>query len=323
MDSSRKSEVTRGVVLPLVVLVVIFALGIVTGEHAVFIAMMAVVPMMAAVSASVGFVALVAVLTLAAGLVLMFVPADEATEDSIVPLVAVLVLALIAVVVSRFRGTSAAAEVVAPERRKAAQFQLQTQADLDSMTGLLNRRGAIRALGSRNTEGERVVAFLDCDLFKSVNEQYGSDVGDEFLQAVAGRLRHRLPAHDTVARWDGDEFLLAISADGASARPALERLVAGINGTNIRTTAGPIPATVSVGAAVWAPGQELESVISRSGRALYAAKTGGRGQIVVDGEGGDSSPPPAEGDVPEVEQLDQAEGDSRVAPGRARIARQS
>ncbi len=200
--------------------------------------------------------------------------------------------------------------MVAPERRKAAQFQLQTQADLDSMTGLLNRRGAIRALGSRNTEGERVVAFLDCDLFKSVNEQYGSDVGDEFLQAVAGRLRHRLPAHDTVARWDGDEFLLAISADGASARPALERLVAGINGTNIRTTAGPIPATVSVGAAVWAPGQELESVISRSGRALYAAKTGGRGQIVVDGEDGDSSPPPAEGDVPEMEQLDQAEGDS-------------
>lgn len=310
MDSSRKSEVTRGVVLPLVVLVVIFALGIVTGEHAVFIAMMAVVPMMAAVSASVGFVALVAVLTLAAGLVLMFVPADEATDDSIVPLVAVLVLALIAVVVSRFRGTSASAEVVAPERRKAAQFQFQTQADLDSMTGLLNRRGAIRALGSRNTEGERVVAFLDCDLFKSVNEQYGSDVGDEFLQAVAGRLRHRLPAHDTVARWDGDEFLLAISADGASARPALERLVAGINGTNIRTTAGPIPATVSVGAAVWAPGQELESVISRSGRALYAAKTGGRGQIVVDGEGGESTPPPAEGDVPEVEQLDQAGRDS-------------
>ncbi len=60
VDSSRKSEVTRGVVLPLVVLVVIFALGIVTGQHAVFIAMMAAVPMMSAVFASAGFVALVA-----------------------------------------------------------------------------------------------------------------------------------------------------------------------------------------------------------------------------------------------------------------------
>ncbi len=225
-------------------------------------------------------------------------------------MVALVVLAVIAVIVSRFRLRVAESAALPQERRKSVQFQLQTQADLDSMTGLLNRRGAIRALGSRNNEGERVVAFLDCDLFKSVNEQYGSDVGDEFLQAVAGRLRHRLPAHDTVARWDGDEFLLAISADGSSARPALERLVAGINGTNIRTTAGPIPATVSVGAAVWAPGQELESAISRSGRALYAAKTGGRGQIVVDGEDGLSSEPPADLEVPEMDQLQEGEGDT-------------
>lgn len=312
VDSSRKSEVTRGVVLPLVVLVIIVALGIVTGEHAMFIAMMAAVPMLSAVFASVSFVALVAVLTFAAGLVLTFVPGDEPTEDSLIPIVALIVLAAIAVIASRFRDAGAAAHSAAPERRKSVQFQLQTQADLDSMTGLLNRRGAIRALGSRNNEGERVVAFLDCDLFKSVNEQYGSDVGDEFLQAIAGRLRHRLPAHDTVARWDGDEFLLAISADAASARPALERLVAGINGTNIRTTAGPIPATVSVGAALWAPGQELESVISRSGRALYAAKTGGRGKIVVDGEdGAPAVTEPGEGDVPEMGQLHDGDSDTR------------
>lgn len=309
MDSSRKSEVARGVVLPLVVLVVIIALGVVTGQHAVFIAMMAAVPMLSAVFASVPFVGLVAVLTFASGLVLTFVPSDEPTDDSLIPMVALIVLAAIAVIASRFRDAEAAAHAPAPERRKSVQFQLQTQADLDSMTGLLNRRGAIRALGSRNTEGERVVAFLDCDLFKSVNEQYGSDVGDEFLQAVAGRLRHRLPAHDTVARWDGDEFLLAISADGTSARPALERLVAGINGTNIRTTAGPIPATVSVGAAVWAPGQELESVISRSGQALYAAKVGGRGKIVVDGEDGAAAVAATDADVPEMGQLHDGERD--------------
>jgi diguanylate cyclase (GGDEF)-like protein len=287
-----------------VVLAVVVALGIVTEEHAVFIAMMSAVPMLAAVFASVPFVALVAVVTFVAGLVLTFIPGDEATEDSLVSLIALIVLAAIAVIASRFRVADAQPAPI--ERRKSMQFQLQTQADLDSMTGLLNRRGAIRALGSRNAESERVVAFLDCDLFKSVNEQYGSDVGDEFLQAIAGRLRHRLPAHDTVARWDGDEFLLVIAANAASARPALERLVAGINGTTIRTTAGPIPATVSVGAALWAPGQELESVISRSGRALYAAKTSGRGRIVVDGEEGTPAiPEPVEGDVPEIDQMNE------------------
>lgn len=41
---------------------------------------------------------------------------------------------------------------------------------------------------------------------------------------------------------------------------------------------------MSVGAALWEPGQELEDVISRAGRALYAAKNGGRGRIIVDGE---------------------------------------
>lgn len=284
VDSSRRSEVTRGVVLPLVVLVVIFALGVVTGDHAVYLALMAAVPMMAAISVPTSLTLVVALITVASGVVLMLLPTDDEQTGTLTALIGLILLALIAVVVGRFRSDPAAPAPAPVERRKSVQFQLQTQADLDSMTGLLNRRGAIRALGPRNSDGERVVAFLDCDLFKSVNEQYGSDVGDEFLQAVAGRLRHRLPSHDTVARWDGDEFLLAIAADPATARPALERLVAGINGTNIRTTAGPIPTTVSVGAALWEPGQELEDVISRAGRALYAAKNGGRGRIIVDGE---------------------------------------
>ena len=288
MDSTRKTQVTRGVVLPLVVLVVIFVIGVGTDQHAVFIALMAAVPMLAAVFAPVGLVLVVSAVTLVAGLALMLVPGDAPTSDSLLSVAATLVLSVIAVVASRYRVVEVAEiAVVAPEqRRKSMQFQLQTQADLDSMTGLLNRRGAIRALGTRNSGATRVVAFLDCDLFKNVNDQYGSDVGDEFLQAVAGRLRHSLPAHDTVARWDGDEFLLAVAVDGSSAGPALERVVGSINAHPIRTTAGPIPATVSVGAAVWQSGQDLEEVISRAGRALYAAKSGGRGQIVIDGAGG-------------------------------------
>ncbi len=288
MDSSRKSEVTKGVVLPLVVLVIVFALGVGTDQHAVFVALMAAVPMLSAVFAPMGLVVVVSAVTLVGALALMLVPGDAPASDSLVSLAATVLFAVIAVIASRYRVVEIAeVAAVAPEqRRKSMQFQLQTQADLDSMTGLLNRRGAIRALGTRNSGPSRVVAFLDCDLFKNVNDQYGSDVGDEFLQAVAGRLRHSLPAHDTVARWDGDEFLLAVAVDGASAGPALERVVGSINGHPIRTTAGPIPATVSVGAAVWQPGQDLEEVISRAGRALYAAKSGGRGQIVLDGDGG-------------------------------------
>ncbi len=275
---------TRGVVIPLVVLVVLFALGIATGQHATYVALMVVVPVLSAVFAGIPFTALVAVVSFVAGLVLTFLPTDEPTTDSVVPLIALVVFAAVAVVASRLRATPASIQAAPIERRKSVQFQLHTQADTDSMTGLLNRRGAIRALGPRNSAGDRLIAFVDCDLFKGVNEQYGSDVGDEFLQAVAGRLRHALPAHDTVARWDGDEFLLAVLAEPQAARPALQRVIASVNSNPIRTTVGPIPASVSIGAALWAPDQELEDVISRAGRALYSAKAGGRGQIVVDGE---------------------------------------
>jgi diguanylate cyclase (GGDEF)-like protein len=301
VESSRTADVTRGVIVPLVLVVVIVALGIVTGEHAVYLAMLGAAPMLAAVFAGTRLTVIVAVVTLVAALALGFFPGGEEFSGVLTPLVGTAVLSVIAVIASGMKRAPEAPMAVSVERRKTGTFQLQTQANLDSMTGLLNRRGAIRVLGPRNTGPERVIAFLDCDLFKSVNEEYGSDVGDEFLQAIAGRLRHRLPAHDTVARWDGDEFLLAIAADGSSARPALERLVSGINGTNIRTTAGPVPATVSVGAAIWRSGQDLEDVISRSGRALYAAKNGGRGKIVVD-EG--QSAAPAEGSVPEVQEME-------------------
>lgn len=295
MDSSRKSEVTRGVVLPLVMLVVVFALGIATGDHGIYVALMAAIPMFSAVFATIPFTALVAVIAFVAGLILTFLRAGEEPGQTVVPLVGLVVFAAIAVVASRFRAIETVAAPTPVERRKSMQFQLQTQADTDSMTGLLNRRGAIRVLGPRNAGGERVVAFLDCDLFKNINEQYGSDVGDEFLQAIAGRLRHALPTHDTVARWDGDEFLIAIVATPQAANPALERVMSSINGHPIRTTVGPIPATVSIGAALWAPGQELEDVISRAGKALYAAKSGGRAQVVVDGQ---ATVPAAEGSAP-------------------------
>ena len=305
MDDSRTAEVTRGVIVPLVLVVIILALGIVTGDQLVYVAVLGAAPVLAAVFARVGLTVVVAVVTALAALALVVLAGDDPWSDATIPLISVAAWAVIAVIASAIKGPSVIGysgptSPSVERRRKTGSLQLQTQADLDSMTGLLNRRGAIRTLGQRNDGTERVIALLDCDLFKSVNEEYGNDVGDEFLQAIAGRLRHRLPPHDTVARWDGDEFLLAIAADESSARPALDRLVSGINGTNIRTTAGPIPATVSVGAAIWHPGEDLESVISRSGRALYTAKNGGRGSIVVDTE---ETPAPPSDAVPEVGEM--------------------
>ncbi|MCX6433898.1 MAG: hypothetical protein NTX29_14380 [Actinobacteria bacterium] len=83
MDSSRKSEVTKGVVLPLVVLVIVFALGVGTDQHAVFVALMAAVPMLAAVFAPMGLVVVVSAVTLVGALALMLVPGDSPASDSL------------------------------------------------------------------------------------------------------------------------------------------------------------------------------------------------------------------------------------------------
>jgi diguanylate cyclase (GGDEF)-like protein len=281
VESVRRTfNVTWGVVLPLIGLVALGVLGLTVGPAAVYIAMMAAVPMMSAGFARMPITAVVAALTVVAGFVVAFV-ATDGLEASKWSLVGVVVLSAVAVVASLVRGGHAAAAEPS-ERRKGVQFQLQTQAETDAMTGLLNRRGAIRALGAKNGDTERVVAFVDCDLFKGINDQFGNEVGDEYLQAVAGRLRHNLPPLDTVARWDGDEFLVVIAADAATAGPPLARIAATINSHPIRTTAGPIPGSVSIGAAVWGVGQELEDVIARSGGALYQAKAAGRSQVVVD-----------------------------------------
>ena len=213
---------------PLIILAVIFALGVVAEQRDVAVALMAAVPMLAAVFAAVSlhgsgrrgcpFVA---------GLVLTFLPGEGELSDNVVPLVALIVLAAVAVIAGHYRQHKRLSSPCPGGQGRVMQFQLQTQADTDSMTGLLNRRGAIRALGPRNTAGDRVVAFLDCDLFKNVNEQYGSDVGDEFLQAIAGRLRHALPA----PRHGGPLGRRRVPGRGGGRRrdgcsPALERVVA-------------------------------------------------------------------------------------------------
>jgi len=251
----------------------------------VAVALMAAVPLFAAIFLAALGTALVSILALAAAGLVTWLRADAHYDGYLVPLAGVLVASIVAVASAALRGKRAAhakTDATAPESIPVTVPVGPPTTDTDAMTGLLNRRGVIRALGPQNTGDERVVAFLDCDLFRRVNEQHGSEVGDEFLQAIAGRLRHSLPARDAVARWDGDEFMVVMSVEASLARQALARVAGTINGHPIRTAAGPIETSMSVGAAVWLPGQDLEDVISRAGRALHAAKTSSDGQVVLD-----------------------------------------
>ncbi len=98
---------------------------------------------------------------------------------------------------------------------------LHALAHTDALTGLLNRRGLEQALGERlgdadtgaapATHERQAIFLLDLDGFKPVNDQWGHPVGDELLRQVAQRLLHAVRPGDLVARFGGDEFVVAIA----------------------------------------------------------------------------------------------------------------
>jgi diguanylate cyclase (GGDEF)-like protein len=109
--------------------------------------------------------------------------------------------------------------------REAAEARLAAQAATDTLTGLRNRRAftdALTATCGRATPV--VVAFVDLDDFKQVNDTFGHEAGDEVLVEVGARLRRVVREEDVVARFGGDEFVVLVAGD---AGPKLACLLAG------------------------------------------------------------------------------------------------
>ena len=89
--------------------------------------------------------------------------------------------------------------------------QLQRDARIDPLTGTLNRRAGLELLTTWVQEGTPFqLVFVDLKAFKDINDTYGHGVGDELLQAVAGRLCSSVRAGDLIIRYGGDEFLLGV-----------------------------------------------------------------------------------------------------------------
>lgn len=127
-----------------------------------------------------------------------------------------------------------------------ANHRLATTAATDQLTGLPNRRALIEALHRMLAQGRRrgtsvLVAFIDLDDFKTINDTHGHAVGDAFLAEIARRLKTVLRAEDFVARYGGDEFIVigpAGSADEPHPEVAEQALAQRIGDA----TTGPIEA---------------------------------------------------------------------------------
>lgn len=186
----------------------------------------------------------------------------------------------------------------------AALERINHLAAQDDLTGLLNRRRmseVVQAERERCVRSRRplVLALLDLDFFKLVNDRYGHAAGDAVLCAFAGRVLDNLRSTDVLARWGGEEFLLLLpetSLDGALV--LLERVRREVAELRVETANGEISMTVSIGVAAGRVQETMEQVLEHADEALYQAKAQGRDRVVVYGGGRPGEPAPDEPTAP-------------------------
>jgi len=159
---------------------------------------------------------------------------------------------------------------------------LAVSALTDAITRLPNRRALMkemdRRLASLKTDHQALlVAFIDLDHFKAINDQYGHDAGDRFLIAIAGRLHSALRANDFAARLGGDEFVIlanAPRADATTTAAALQgRLQAATTGRFNLDGKVIDYAGASIGVIVAAAdSRHPEALLSQADAAMYVTK---------------------------------------------------
>ncbi len=177
-------------------------------------------------------------------------------------------------------------ELVAQRTAELAEREaaFQRLSETDILTGVANRRKFDETLRVESSRAQRLglslmLVILDIDHFKSINDTYGHLVGDsvlaEFAQLVASNIR----AHDFLARWGGEEFaVLATMSEGEEPRQFADKLRALIAAKEF-SVVGHI--TASLGLSIYRLDEDIDALLSRADKALYAAKANGRNRVEV------------------------------------------
>ncbi|MEY3545263.1 MAG: hypothetical protein RLZZ106_732 [Cyanobacteriota bacterium] len=165
--------------------------------------------------------------------------------------------------------------------------ELISLAQTDSLSGVLNRGAFLEAAGHRlglhSSEQPMVVALIDIDHFKTINDTYGHAAGDEVIRRMADFLNGAVRRGDLVGRLGGDEFALLVAAAAPQAHDLLERLRQRVAAHHWTLADGSEPQlTLSIGmVAQGSEGRhELGELLQAADAALYVAKDQGRNQVM-------------------------------------------
>ena len=167
--------------------------------------------------------------------------------------------------------------------------RLRLMVGVDHLTGLSQRAPFVERIDEELARARRrgaplSVAILDLDGFKAFNDTFGHPVGDRALQAVATRLRSSVRKSDLVARFGGEEFVVAFPETAVEqARQRVEHIRAELARVSIQVGRGEQrQVTVSAGLGSWpADGETFDAVLTTADARLYEAKRSGKNRVVA------------------------------------------
>jgi two-component system cell cycle response regulator len=179
-----------------------------------------------------------------------------------------------------------ATELGGPMQMASLYEEARTLATTDTLTGLLNRRAFLDYMEREKNRADRhtfpmSLLLLDIDHFKFINDKYGHAGGDSVLRRTARTMDTVARKSDVVARWGGEEFVVALPQTGApGARVAAERLRRAIESTQQALPAGElVRVTASIGVASSNAPWTVDSLVGAADAAMYVAKGRGRNRV--------------------------------------------
>lgn len=161
----------------------------------------------------------------------------------------------------------------------------RTEARVDNLTGLFNRRGITEAIAKEIHRAERFgqplsVIMLDLDGLKAVNDRVGHPAGDFLLRQVGRRMRAGLRDADTAARLGGDEFVALLpGTDLAGGQHVARRLLVALRSEPAIYRGSELPISASLGIAMWESGDDVHRVLEAADQAMYRAKSAGGDRV--------------------------------------------
>ena len=161
---------------------------------------------------------------------------------------------------------------------RARVAELETHAERDPLTAVMNRRGFERELARARSYlqrygGNAALVYLDLDGFKPVNDQHGHAAGDAVLKAVAAALTTAVRASDTVARIGGDEFAVLLwNLSETAAHTKAGSLEYAIAALTVAWEGRALTVGASAGVAELGADQDVSGLLARADAEMYARK---------------------------------------------------